>query len=41
MLVKFLEALVLAASVDCSDDIAKIKSLTPALPPKDPTPKEE
>ena len=42
MLAKFLEALILVATADCSDDIAKIKSLTPApLPPKDPTPKEE
>jgi len=32
MLVKFLEALILVASVDCSDDIAKIKSITQQRP---------
>lgn len=32
MLVKFLEALILAVSADCSDDIAKIKSITQPRP---------
>ena len=41
MLAKFLEALILAATADCSDDVTKIQLLTRAVPPKDPTPKEE
>lgn len=36
MLAKFLEALILAATVDCSDDVAKIKSITHTQPSQDP-----